>query len=258
MTNEEAIQFLDNIKHEEAGRAIGKDGFYAELMGYHVEALNMAIKALETIPKYKDAYNKGWDDGAKATYEHLKMCEEEQGGDLISRDAVLDIIHLFFTEEVDKIPTKKTEDGEVLVIHKCQPLFEMNKAICKRIKALPSVSPTQNCVGNALDMRCDDAISRQAVLEMAYDMSEIDGEHFTEPCIVVDVEDIQNLPPVNPQEPKAGHCKDCKYFEYDSVAKVDGIPLIVAHEICSKWGNGCKTREDGYCFLFEPQESEGV
>ena len=51
-------------------------------------------------------------------------------------------------------------------------------------------------------------------------------------------------------------CKNCKYFEYDSVAKVDGIPLIVAHEICNKWGDGCKTKEDGYCFLFEPQESE--
>ena len=58
------------------------------------------------------------------------------------------------------------------------------------------------------------------------------------------------------QEPQMGHCKDCKYFEYDSFAKVDGIPLIVAHEICSKWGDGCKTKEDGYCFLFEPQESE--
>ena len=54
------------------------------------------------------------------------------------------------------------------------------------------------------------------------------------------------------QEPKTGYCKDCKYFEYDSVAKVDGVPLIVAHEICSKWGDGCKTKEDGYCFLFEP------
>ena len=52
-------------------------------------------------------------------------------------------------------------------------------------------------------------------------------------------------------------CKDCKYFEYESVAKVDGIPLIVAHEICSKWGNGCKTREDGYCFLYEPQPYKG-
>ena len=47
-------------------------------------------------------------------------------------------------------------------------------------------------------------------------------------------------------------CKDCKYFEYDSVVTADGIPLIVAHEICSKWGDGCKTSEDGYCFLFEP------
>jgi hypothetical protein len=32
----------------------------------------------EDISKYKNIYNKGWDDGAKATYEHLKMCEEEQ------------------------------------------------------------------------------------------------------------------------------------------------------------------------------------
>lgn len=56
------------------------------------------------------------------------------------------------------------------------------------------------------------------------------------------------------QKPKTGHCKDCKHFEYDSVAKVDGIPLIIAHEICNRWGDGCKTREDGYCFLFEPQE----
>ena len=57
-------------------------------------------------------------------------------------------------------------------------------------------------------------------------------------------------------QPKIGHCKKCKYFEYDSVAKVDGMPLIVAHEICKKWGDGCRTKEDGYCFLFEPQESE--
>lgn len=58
------------------------------------------------------------------------------------------------------------------------------------------------------------------------------------------------------KEPTIEHCKNCKYFEYDNVAKVDGIPLIVAHEICNKWGDGCKTKEDGYCFLFEPKESE--
>lgn len=66
---------------------------------------------------------------------------------------------------------------------------------------------------------------------------------------------IDHLPSATPKS-MTGHCKDCKYFEYDSMAKVDGVPLIVAHEICSKWGNGCKTKEDGYCFLFEPQESE--
>ena len=51
---------------------------------------------------------------------------------------------------------------------------------------------------------CEDAISRQAVIELAYDMSEIDGEHFAEPCMVVDLEDIRHLPSVT-QEPKTGH-----------------------------------------------------
>ena len=50
-------------------------------------------------------------------------------------------------------------------------------------------------------MKREEAISRQAVFEMAYDMSEIDGEHFTKPWMVVDVEDIQKLPSVKPQEP---------------------------------------------------------
>ena len=60
-----------------------------------------------------------------------------------------------------------------------------------------------------------------------------------------------------PEISKTGHCKDCKYFEYDSVGKVDGMPLIVAHEVCTKWGEGCKTEEDGFCFMFEKmQESE--
>ena len=54
---------------------------------------------------------------------------------------------------------------------------------------------------------CTDSVSRQAVLEMAYDMSEIDGEHFTEPCMVIDVEDIQKLPSVQPKA-KTGHWID--------------------------------------------------
>ena len=42
-------------------------------------------------------------------------------------------------------------------------------------------------------------------------------------------------------------CRDCKHFELNHW---DG-PIITAHEICSKWGSGCKTNKDGYCFLGE-------
>ena len=99
---------------------------------------------------------------------------------------------------------------------------------------------------NALE---GDLISRQAVDEIKELMTDINGDTV----YAVRMSDIRQLPSVTQ---KSGKCKNCKYFEYDSVAKVDGIPLIVAHEICSRWGDGCKTSEDGYCFLFEPQESE--
>ena len=115
---------------------------------------------------------------------------------------------------------------------------------------------------------CEDAISRadaQTEIQMnasrytiAKERGSIGQVEWSDQLIKVSdaVQLLRELPSVNPQEPKTGHCKDCKYFEYDSVAKVDGIPLIVAHEICNKWGGGCKSKEDGYCFLFEPQESE--
>ena len=51
MTNHEAIQFLNNMIGEEHGRSIGADGFYRELCAYHVDALRIAIKALEQEPK---------------------------------------------------------------------------------------------------------------------------------------------------------------------------------------------------------------
>lgn len=98
---------------------------------------------------------------------------------------------------------------------------------------------------------CEDAISRQSVLD-------INEHHCGQMSRSLNHEiwkEIKALPSVTPKE-KIGHCKDCKYFEYDSVANVNGIPLIVAHEICSRWGDGCKTKEDGYCFLFEAADKE--
>ena len=93
-----------------------------------------------------------------------------------------------------------------------------------------------------------DLISREAVID---ELNKWDWQELYLP-----IHFKENIIDILPSAEKTGHCKDCKYFEYDSVAKVDGIPLIVAHEICSRWGDGCKTKEDGYCFLFEPKESE--
>ena len=56
--------------------------------------------------------------------------------------------------------------------------------------------------------------------------------------------------PVRPQE-QTGHCKDCKYFEYDSWLYVNETPLIAAHEVCNRWAGGWKTKADGFCFMFE-------
>ena len=53
---------------------------------------------------------------------------------------------------------------------------------------------------------------------------------------------------------KVIRCKDCRYFETDHWERVNEIPLIVAHEICTRWGGGCKTAEDGYCFMAERKE----
>lgn len=48
-------------------------------------------------------------------------------------------------------------------------------------------------------------------------------------------------------------CKDCKYFEYDHPYIIQGVPVL-GHEVCTAWGDGCKTSEDGYCFLAERRE----
>jgi hypothetical protein len=49
-------------------------------------------------------------------------------------------------------------------------------------------------------------------------------------------------------------CRDCRFFCWDYWARVNDIPLIVAHDMCMKWGGGCKTSPDGYCFMAERKE----
>ena len=52
-------------------------------------------------------------------------------------------------------------------------------------------------------------------------------------------------------DPEIVRCRDCKHFRRDVWEDVCSVPLIVAHEVCVKWGNGCKTSADGYCFMAE-------
>lgn len=56
------------------------------------------------------------------------------------------------------------------------------------------------------------------------------------------------------EETELIRCKDCRYFEKDHWEKVSGFPLIVSCEICLKWGGGCKTSAEGYCFMAERKE----
>ena len=52
-------------------------------------------------------------------------------------------------------------------------------------------------------------------------------------------------------------CGECKYFnlnEWDET--ICGVPIIVAHEICHKWGDGCKTNIYGFCFMGERRADE--
>lgn len=49
-------------------------------------------------------------------------------------------------------------------------------------------------------------------------------------------------------------CKHCKYYVEDVVNEViPGVPIITGHTMCTKWGNGCKTDPEGYCFLAEKE-----
>ena len=56
-------------------------------------------------------------------------------------------------------------------------------------------------------------------------------------------------------EPEIIRCKDCKHFEYDHPYIIQGIPVL-GHEVCNAWGDGCKTDENGYCFMAERRTDE--
>ena len=203
MNREEAIKILEN---ERDNHINGCKGVFYET---RTEAIDMAIKALESISKYKDAYNKGWDDGAKATYEHLKMCEDEQDGDLISRQAVEEIIN---------------------DIRDCISV-EGYCAILERLKKLPSVTQKSETVTEFAD-RCRECGAKYGKLLKQktghWILDETDNSITCDKCgCLIWANDISNgeayycpncgAKMIEPQE--SDHtCHDCKHYtsgEYD-------------------------------------------
>lgn len=99
----------------------------------------------------------------------------------------------------------------------------------------------------------EDLISRQTIIDglefVIKHGIETDGAHSISAEKMLEF--VRELPTV---QHEIVRCKDCKHFEYDHVENVNGIPLVVAHEICTRWGDGVKTSENGYCFLAERRE----
>lgn len=88
---------------------------------------------------------------------------------------------------------------------------------------------------------CEDCISRQEAINC------VTSNEFRYKI----VEDIKTLPSVTPKE-KTGYCKDCKWWKDNDGVYRRGIGAESKCPINSK-----KVYEgNGYCYLFEPQESE--
>ena len=96
----------------------------------------------------------------------------------------------------------------------------------------------------------DDLIRRQAAIDEVNRLAKFFWEKWHEyaPSTIAVTDAIKAIPSARSADAvEVVRCKDCKYFELNHW---DG-PIITAHEICSKWADGCKTNKDGYCFLGE-------
>ena len=98
---------------------------------------------------------------------------------------------------------------------------------------------------------CEDAISRQAVMETICTKHCTTYPYCKSKYGCAEMSDIKDLPPVTPQ-PKVGYCKDCKWWKDTDGAYRRGIG---AESKCPI-NHRDVFEGNGYCYMFEPQESE--
>ena len=96
----------------------------------------------------------------------------------------------------------------------------------------------------------NDLISRYVAIDVVHKwLSSVFGINSTDNSIGV-FKRLRQLPSA---QPEIVRCKDCKHFEYDHLYVIQGLPVI-GHLVCNKWGDGCRTDENGYCFMAERRE----
>ena len=91
-----------------------------------------------------------------------------------------------------------SDEEETPMTDKDKLLLEVNKAICNNIKDLEQEP-------------CEDAISRQSVIEQTYNWSKDEFLRVTNPFDYLRKR-IASLPSVNPQEPKTGYWIDADSY----------------------------------------------
>ena len=102
------------------------------------------------------------------------------------------------------------------------------------------------------DKTMKDCIMRKDVLSLVEFIS--GGYSYVEVPTTDLVNKINSIPAADAV--LVGRCRDCEHFEPDHWEVINYLPMIVAHEVCTRWGKGCKTSEDGYCFLWEKKKGQ--
>ena len=98
---------------------------------------------------------------------------------------------------------------------------------------------------------CEDCISRENTLKAMIEQLGIRNEDYLIPAEATLYKVVKRMPPVTPQ-PKTGHCKDCKWWKDSDGAYRRGVR---AESQCPI--NRREVYEgNGYCYMYEPQESE--
>ena len=123
------------------------------------------------------------------------------------------------------------------------------------VRDIPSTDPKTPSNGSITSMNSEnthdrtmgDLISRQDAIDAVNAYLGLSAVSRTIQNMTSIQEILENLPSV---EPEIIRCRDCKYFHYEKPYIVYDIPVL-GHEVCDKWGDGCKTSEDGFCFMAE-------